>query len=369
MSAGTFEMPQGPGAGKDYQCHGRSNETVKVLVIKTSSLGDVLHTLPALTDAVQQRPDIRFDWVVEEAFVEVPAWHAAVAEVIPVALRRWKHRPFHVLRAGEPQAAVRHLRAQRYDLIIDAQGLVKSAVISCFARGPRCGLDRDSARESLAARAYRHSFAVPRNQHAVQRVRQLFAAALEYEQPDSQPDYGIREQFSKQPGTPCLVFLHGTTWATKHWPDAYWVELAGMAAAAGYQVRIPWGNEIEHRRASKIAAVNAAIEVLPRMQLGELAAVIASASGVVGVDTGLVHLAAALGTPCVTLYGSTDPGLIGTVGESQLHLQASFPCAPCQQRECRYQGEADVFPACYGSLPPARVWETLSARLAVAAGV
>ncbi len=341
---------------------------MRVLVIKTSSLGDVLHTLPALTDAVQQRPDIRFDWVVEEAFVEVPAWHTAVEEVIPVALRRWKHRPFHVLRVGEPQAAVKHLRTQRYDRIIDAQGLVKSAVISCFARGPRCGLDRDSAREPLAVRAYKQSFAVSRKQHAVQRVRQLFAAVLGYEPPGSQPDYGIREQFSKQPGPPSLVFLHGTTWTTKHWPDSYWVELAGMAAAAGFQVRIPWGNEIEYRRASKIAAANAAIEVLPQMQLGELAAVIASASGVVGVDTGLVHLAAALSTPCVTLYGSTDPGLIGTVGEAQYHLQADFPCAPCQQRECHYRGEAEVFPACYGNLPPARVWETLSARLAVVAG-
>ena len=111
---------------------------MKVLVIKTSSLGDVLHTLPALTDAVQQRPDIRFDWVVEEAFVEVPEWHAAVAEVIPVALRRWKHRPFQVLRAGEPQAAVKHLRTQRYDRIIDAQGLVKSAAAQLDWTQHRC---------------------------------------------------------------------------------------------------------------------------------------------------------------------------------------------------------------------------------------
>ena len=134
--------------------------TSRVLIIKTSSLGDVLHTLPAVTDAAQQLPGIRFDWVVEEPFVEVPGWHAAVDEVIPVALRRWKHRPFHVLRAGEPQAAVKHLRRQRYAQIIDAQGLVKSAVISRFARGPRTGLDRNSAREPLAARAYNRTISV-----------------------------------------------------------------------------------------------------------------------------------------------------------------------------------------------------------------
>jgi len=106
-----------------------------------------------------------------------------------------------------------------------------------------------------------------------------------------------------------------------------------------------------------------AIEVLPRMQLGELAALIAAAGAVVGVDTGLVHLAAALGTPCVTLYGSTDPGLIGTLGESQLHLQAQFPCAPCQQRKCGYPGEAEVFPACYSTLDPERVWKELQLML------
>ncbi len=337
---------------------------MKVLIIKTSSLGDVLHTLPAVTDAARLLPGVRFDWVVEEAFAEVPAWHAAVDEVIPVALRRWKHRPLQVLRRGEPQAAVRQLRKLDYDRIIDAQGLVKSAVIARFARGPRYGLDATSAREPLAARAYNRTFPVARQQHAVARVRQLFAQALEYEAPDEQPDYGIRERFSVEQRQPSLVFLHGTTWSTKHWPDDYWVELASMAVAAGLQVKLPWGNTAEKQRAEKIAAVDESVEVLPRMQLGEIAEVIATACGVVGVDTGLVHLAAALGTPCVTLYGATDPGLIGTVGAAQSHLRASFPCAPCQERKCHYQGAAEVFPACYGDLPPTRVWQTLDAALA-----
>jgi heptosyltransferase-1 len=335
-----------------------------VLIIKTSSLGDVLHTLPAVSDAASRLPGVRFDWVVEEAFREVPAWHAAVDEVIPVALRRWKHNPIRVLRAGEPQAAVRHLRSRRYDLVIDAQGLLKSAVISRFARGHCAGLDRDSAREPVAARAYRMKFAVPRNQHAVVRVRQLFAAALSYELPASPPDYGIRERFASQGQQRYLVFLHGTTWPTKHWPESYWVELAGMVAGAGMQVKLPWGNAVERQRAERIAAADPAVEVLPRMQLGELAALIAGAGGVVGVDTGLVHLAAALGTPCITLYGATDPGLIGTLGEAQVHLQAQFACAPCNCRKCGYPGAATVQPACYASLPPSLVWERLSGMLA-----
>ncbi len=205
----------------------------RVLIIKTSSLGDVLHTLPAVTDAAQQLPGIRFDWVVEEPFAEVPAWHAAVDEVIPVALRRWKHRPFHVLRVGEPQAAVKHLRRQHYEQIIDAQGLVKSAVISRFARGPRTGLDRDSAREPLAARAYNRTISVARDQHAVLRVRQLFAAALGYTVPASGPDYGIRGKFQAGERQPYLVFLHGTTWPSKHWPDTYWRRAGGHGGPAG----------------------------------------------------------------------------------------------------------------------------------------
>ncbi len=157
---------------------------MRVLIVKTSSLGDVLHTLPAVTDAARLLPGIRFDWVVEEAFAEVPAWHAAVDDVIPVALRRWKHGFLQALRLGEPQAAIRQLRQQDYDRVIDAQGLLKSAVIARFARGPRYGLDAASAREPLAARSYNRVFEVVRAQHAVARVRQLFALALQYEVPD-----------------------------------------------------------------------------------------------------------------------------------------------------------------------------------------
>ena len=336
---------------------------MRTLIIKTSSLGDVLHTLPAVTDAARHKPGMRFDWVVEEAFAEVPAWHAAVDGVIPVAIRRWKHQLLHALRNGEPQALVRRLRSTQYAHVIDAQGLIKSAVMARCARGPRSGLDRDSAREPLAARAYDHRFAIARNQHAVTRVRQLFAAALDYPVPQTPPDYGIKAHFPDHSRQSYLVFLHGTTWATKHWPDDYWVRLATMATAAGRQVKLPWGTATEQQRARQIAAVSDAIEVLPRMSLGELAAVIAAAGAVVGVDTGLVHLAAALGTPCITLYGSTDPGLIGTVGESQIHLQAQFPCAPCQERKCSYRGMSEVFPACYTSLSPENVWEVLSKEL------
>jgi len=129
------------------------------------------------------------------------------------------------------------------------------------------------------------------------------------------------------------------------------------------QVKLPWGSVPERQRAERIAAAGPAVEVLPRMQLGELAALIASASGVVGVDTGLVHLAAALGTPCITLYGATDPGLIGTLGEAQEHLQVQFACAPCQSKKCTFGGVSAVHPACYETLGPGRVLDRLRRML------
>ena len=151
---------------------------MKVLLVKTSSLGDVVHTLPALTDAQRAIPGIRFDWVVEEGFAEIPTWHPAVDQVIPVAIRRWRKSPWQTLRSGEWRRFKARLRETRYDLVIDAQGLLKSAWLTRYVKAPVAGLDRDSAREPLAARFYDRCYAVPREQHALERVRQLFAQAL-----------------------------------------------------------------------------------------------------------------------------------------------------------------------------------------------
>ncbi|MCP4043020.1 MAG: lipopolysaccharide heptosyltransferase I [Gammaproteobacteria bacterium] len=338
---------------------------MRVLVIKTSSLGDVIHTLPALSDAVTHIPGIEFDWVVEEAFAAIPPWHPSVARVIPVAIRRWRRSLYHSLHCGELSAFRRSIREKSYDLVIDAQGLIKSAFITRTARGVRCGLDKQSAREPLAALAYQRKFSIPFGQHAIARVRRLFGAAFGYPVEDSVPDYGIASCFQAtvNSGKPYLVFLHGTTWKTKHWPDAYWLELADLVTRNGLTVKIPWGSVKERERAEGIATSVRGVEVLPSLDLGELGQVLHSATGIVGVDTGLVHLAAALGVPSVTVYGATNPGLTGTVGESQFHLQAEFSCSPCLLRSCSYSGSGRTIPACYASVPPALVWERLASAL------
>ncbi len=339
---------------------------MKVLIIKTSSLGDIIHALPALTDAGQALAAVRFDWVAEQAFAEVPGWHPLVNKVIPVALRRWRKDPWQALKTGEWRQFRQQLQLEKYDYVIDAQGLIKSAFLTYFARGKRCGLDWHSAWEPLATLAYQHKYTVNPAQHAVMRVRQLMAQVLNYPLPDTIADYGIqREQLMPAIMTEknYLVFLHGTTWPTKHWPETYWQQLARLAVDAGLTIKLPWGNATEQERAQRIAQISPQIEILPKLNLAGIAGVLAGAKACVAVDTGLGHLAAALKIPTLSLYGPTNPQLTGTMGAYQTHLAADFICAPCLQKNCTYPGTHTVEPPCFGQLNPALVWQQLQPLL------
>lgn len=347
---------------------------LRVLVIKTSSLGDVIHTLPALTDAARAIPGIRFDWVVEEGFREIPTWHPAVDQVLPVAIRRWRKNLWQTFKSGEWRRFKQRLRETRYDLVIDAQGLLKSAWLTRYVKAPVAGLDRDSVREPLASRFYDRRLAVARGQHAVERLRQLFAMALGYDLPNAMGDYGLRrEQWPSQlPAPAYVVFLHGTTWDTKHWPEHYWRELAERLALARIEVRLPWGNPAEQARAQRIATGLKNVHILPKLNLAGVAAILAEAKACVAVDTGLGHLAAALDVPTVSLFGPTNPGLTGAYGKGQEHLGSDFPCAPCLQKKCTYQPTPEdqarfdlkrEWPLCFTRLNPERVASRLSAML------
>ncbi len=296
---------------------------MRVLVIKTSSLGDVIHTLPAVSDAASQ-VDARFDWVVEESFAEVPGWHGSVERVIPVAIRRWRKSPLEAWRSKEWQQFKRCIQEKNYDAVIDAQGLVKSAWLTHYAKGPSYGLNRDSAKEPLASRFYNHPVAISKEQHAVERIRQLFAKSLGYKLPDGDGDYRIeRAQLpSRASQEKYLVFLHGTTRTSKYWPENYWHILANRLACTNLKILLPWGNDEEKQRAERIARKAANASLLPRSDLRTLAGILAEAQTVVSVDTGLAHLTAALGTPNITMYGPTSPTLVGTYGANQIHLQA-----------------------------------------------
>jgi len=285
----------------------------RTLIVKTSSLGDVIHNLPILADIHAHYPDMRFDWVVEDSFADIPALHPAVDAVIPVAMRRWRRRWWAPSSWREIMAARRRLRERQYDLVLDTQGLLKSALIASQSHGVRHGQDAVSAREPLAALFYQQKYAVPRGQHAVTRNRQMAALALGYAIPDTPADYGIAAPAlpDMQLPSPYVVGLHATSRASKLWPLEHWTALGQQLSARGVRLLLPWGSASEHQRALAIAAAVPQAVVLPHMGLAQLASVLTGAKAAVGVDTGLVHLAVALGVPTVAIYTDTDPALTG----------------------------------------------------------
>lgn len=299
---------------------------MRVLIVKTSSMGDVLHTLPALTDAMQAIAGIRFDWVVEEGFSQIPGWHPAVDRVIPVAIRRWRKNWFGSETRQQRCDFKREVQSQTYNAIIDAQGLIKSAaLITRVAKGEKHGQDCKSAREPFASWFYNQRHEIDKKQHAVERTRELFAKSLGYEKPSGQGDYAIAARFlSHLPADAgrYLVFLHATTRADKHWPEEHWRELISMFGGQDIRIKLPWGADHEHQRALRLAEGFPYVEVLPKLSLEKVAEVLAGAKAVISVDTGLSHLTAALDRPNITLYGPTDPGLIGGYGKNQFILKA-----------------------------------------------
>ncbi len=351
----------------------------KILIIKTSSLGDVIHTLPALTDAKKALGDVQFDWVVEENFAEIPAWHPEVKTIIPVAIRRWRKHIIKTLVSGEWKRFKQQLQQEQYDYVIDAQGLLKSALITRLAHGKSYGLDNNSARESMASRFYQCPQTIDKQQHAVERIRQLFAKVLGYELDGLSLDYGIKKGIKKaikegirkdisegvEDHHAKILFLHGTTWETKHWPETYWFKLAEELIGQDCSIVLPWGDDSEYQRALRIkkqCKENVHVLVLNKMSLNELVKTIMTVDAVVAVDTGLAHLSAALDKPTVALYGPTSPGLTGTYGNNQLHLKAELSCAPCFKKKCD-KTDALIAPECFGKLNPQQVIESLNQLL------
>ena len=298
---------------------------MKVLIVKTSSMGDLIHTLPAVTDAVKAIPGIRFDWVAEDIFSEIPAWHRAVDRVVSISFRRWRKSILSKTTMCAILQSKRALRENHYEAVIDAQGLIKSGLITRIARGERYGMDSASCKEGVASLFYQHRQAVQRDLHAIDRVRLLFAKTLVYEYDADQLDYGLDKSHFEvnEYLQPYIVFFHASSANRKLWVNSQWIMLADLLGRLGFTVLLPWGNDIEHKRAHELAANAGNMQVLPEMDLNSLASVIAHAAGTVGVDTGLSHLAAALSVPGVTLYTATAPGLTGTRGKNQLCVVTS----------------------------------------------
>jgi len=299
-----------------------------VLFIKTSSLGDVIHHMPALTEAHACQPDARFAWVVEEAFAPLVALHPAAAEVIPVAARSWRGAPWQPSTWRKVGRFVSGLRSRAYDTVVDTQGLIKSALIARAAKGRRHGYDRKSIKEGVASALYNVRHRVEWNQHAIARNRALTGLALGYT-PEGPPDFGLDRAAlaGTAASTPYGVLLHATARADKEWPEENWRMLAA-ALGADVDLVVPFGTEIERERAIRIAAATPRSRVPDRAPLDQIARLLAGAAFVVGVDTGLLHLAAALGVPTVAIFSASEPQLTGPMGAGLIEVLGGTSAPP-----------------------------------------
>jgi heptosyltransferase-1 len=288
-----------------------------ILIIKTSSLGDVVHQMPAITDAARIYRGLRITWVVEEAFAPLARLHPGVAEVIPVATRRWRSQLLQPSTWQEILAFRARLRAQAFDKVIDTQGLIRSAAMAWLASGQRHGYDAESVREPIAARLYDVTHSVARDMHAVRRNRLLTGLSLGYRAP-VEIDYGL--PVSQPDGSRYAVLLHGTSRPNKEWREQDWIELGQWLHSQGLDVVLPWGTEPERLRSERLSRRIQNSRILPRQRLDGTARIISNAALVVGVDTGLLHLAAAYRVPLLGLYLATDPGLTGPRGSGRMEV-------------------------------------------------
>jgi heptosyltransferase I len=299
---------------------------VRILIVKTSSMGDVVHAMPVVNDIHRAHPGAHIEWLAETAFTSIPSMHPGVQRVLPLAWRKWRGQLF----SGDTWAAMKALRedmrSARYDVVLDLQGLVKSALWARQAGAPVAGYDRASIREPLACWVYQHQVAVPRDQQAVARCRQLAAAHLGYAAPTSAPDFGLQApapswvpngkitgQAMRDEGRSYSVIIPNASRPEKLWPERHWVAVGKAMLERGTTPVVLWGREAEQTLAERIAA-GCEGDVPPFLKVGDMAAVLAGAQQVVGLDTGFTHLAAALGRPTVGIYCDHSPGLAGITG-------------------------------------------------------
>jgi len=285
----------------------------RILLIKTSSMGDVIHNLPIVADIRSRYPEAELHWLVEESFADIPALHPQVQQVIPVAIRRWRKTLYRPQTWREMRAFRARLAQTAYDFILDTQGLLKSGLMARLAHGKRLGLDSRSAREALAAWCYDARFSVDPKAHAVVRYRALAQQAFELA-PNLPLDYGIRIPelaLHWLPDSRYAVLLHATSRAEKYWAEENWIALGRALQQRGLTSVLPWGSLEEYECAQRLTGAIPHAIVAPRLTLKEAAVMLKQSALVVGVDTGLVHLATAVGVPTIGIYCGSDPAKNG----------------------------------------------------------
>jgi heptosyltransferase-1 len=327
---------------------------MRVLIIKTSSLGDVIHALPVLDYIHQAAPGATIDWVVDEAFADLLSGNPLIGRLIQVAFRRWKKNPFSIPVLKEILVLRRKLREQPYDMVFDLQGNIKSGLVCAFSIAPlKVGFCRENQQERLNSLFTNRKVAfLPMDKNAAPRYLRVVSAPFSLPPESVVPHADIHtsreddcyagQVIEEASGRPAILFHNGTTWETKLWHADGWKRLADEILLRYPQATIllSWGSQKEYALAQEIArhTGNRAI-VLEKMPLKRFVAVLKRVDLVVGGDTGPIHLAAAVGTPTVSFYRCTDGSLNGPWGQGHRIVQSPLACTKCLKKSCERDDE------------------------------
>ena len=347
---------------------------MKILIVKLSSLGDVVHTLPVVQDILAAHPGAQIDWVVEKAFAPLltPLLGSGLQRVIACELRRWRKAPLSAATRRAWGTFRQQLQSQSYDAVIDLQGLSKSALVAWLARlapgGKRYAMANQtegSGYEAPTRWVADVAIALPPHIHAVMRGRELAARALGYT-PAARPDYGLNQAAAPagiaQADPEIIAFVHGSSRADKLWPLENWVALGRQLMAQGYRIALPHGSDDELATSRAIAeglnTIGGQAVVWPRLALDQLTQQFAQCAGVIGVDSGLSHIAVALDLPHVQIYNfdtawRTGP-LPAAAGEGTRQLSVfAEPVPPVGQ-------VWDAWLSCQTDPPSVSEWQPLA---------
>ena len=287
-------------------------------------MGDLMHALPALTEAKEHIADISFDWVVDKNFASVPSWHPLVDKTIVTDHRNWRRQLFSKKSRESLKEALNEINETNYDLVVDMQNNIKSALVSYLSKHSVVGMDAKSVREYPAHLAYSTKINVDKKLHAIERQKKLLAEALDYSSSMNNVDYGALLEGFIKPNmslpSKYIVLVQNASWVTKQWSITKWQKLIQYLDGKDIKMILPSGNLNELERAKEISSVSTKAQALDLMPLNEIAYIIKNANFCICSDTGLAHLSALSGTPSITLYGPTETSLIGTYGENQIHI-------------------------------------------------
>ena len=287
-------------------------------------MGDLMHALPALTEAKEHITDISFDWVVDKNFASVPSWHPLVDKTIVTDHRNWRRQLFSKKSRESLQQVLNEINGTQYDLVVDMQNNLKSALVSFLSKHRVTGMDAKSVREYPAHLAYSTKINVDKDLHAIERQKKLLAEALDYSYSMKNVDYGALLETFIEPNinlpNKYVVLVQNASWITKQWSIAKWQKLVQYFDGKNIKMILPSGNLNELERAKEIASISTNAQAIDLMPLNEIAYIIKNANFCICSDTGLAHLSALSGTPSITLYGPTETALIGTYGKNQIHI-------------------------------------------------